>query len=243
MLFYLPNFVSLKSNHMKKILIAVCGFFLLSTLTGCLTFIEDLLVKENGSGHFRRTLDMSEMVDMMKSFKDMMPKDSGNNKSEDDMPNMNDPKKFFEEQEALKKVDGISNVTSSSDTVKQIFILEFDYKNDVALNKALNEMLGENKKATPERVYTITNKTVTRTDFNMLSEMTEPEEKNKEVAEMMSAFMSEMKIKFTITVPGNIKSVNNKTAVISDDKKKLTFATNLKDLSEKITTTEMKVTY
>ena len=141
---------------MKKVLIAACCFFLISTFTGCINIFEDLIINANGGGHFVRKVDLSEMMDMMKSLKDADGKDSNAAKKEETGPDESDglSKSMKDDEEALKGIKGISNVRRVEDTVKQIYTLEFDFVNDAALNEAINKT-GE-KKVKADPIYTIT---------------------------------------------------------------------------------------
>ncbi len=227
---------------MKKLLLCSCGFVLLTTFTGCISFFEDLIFNKNGTGHFSRKLDMSEMMEMMQGLKELA-KDSGNTESteEEGMPEPNEMAKgMTEDAEEIKKIAGISNVKTTEDTAKHIYTLEFDFANESALNQALNQ--SEKKKDKPENVFSFGKNSITRVDHMSLAELTK-DEKNKEMAEMMEAMLGDVKYYLTITVPGEVKSVNNKQAEISGDKKKVSFETNMKDLTSKKTTSAMKIDY
>src|SRR5262245_55059688 len=121
---------------MKKLILILSGVFLISTLTGCIEFFEELIVNNNSSGHYFRKLDMSEMMDAMKSFKGLEDSTKAKEKEEEDPAAMG--KAMIEDANRLKEIKGVSNVKITEDTVKAIFTLEFDFENDVALNKALN---------------------------------------------------------------------------------------------------------
>lgn len=60
---------------------------------------------------------------------------------------------------------------------------------------------------------------------------------------MMQAILSEMKYTIQVTVPGNVKKVSNKDAVTSEDKKKVTLKSSMKDIADKNVSTELKINY
>ena len=228
---------------MKKIFLIIGGFLFLSAFSGCINFFEELIVNEKGGGHFLRKLDMSEMAEMMKSFKEMA-KDSSIDMGKEETPKLDDlSNTILDAAEAIKKIEGISNVRTTQDTIKQIFTLEFDFKNDKALNNALNESLSE-KKEKAATIYTIDKSSVYRSEQNDLKDaMTANTAEEKEAMQMIEAMMSEVKYNLSITLPGNVKTVSNKDAAIGDTKKVVTFESNLKELMDKTKTIEMKVTY
>ena len=190
---------------------------------------------------------MSEMMEMMKSLKDIDKGSKSDEKESDEKESDDtDPDSFgqamIEDVEILKTVKGITNVTSTSDTIKGIYSLEFDFENDAALNDALNKTGDKKEKA--ENVYSIKNSSVTITDYNMMKEFEEKSSMDsKEALQFAQGMMEEIKYHLSIQLPGTIKSVSNKKAEISDDKRSVTIETNVKDLSEKKVTTGMKISY
>ncbi|HEX7844714.1 MAG TPA: hypothetical protein VF476_02875 [Chitinophagaceae bacterium] len=52
-----------------------------------------------------------------------------------------------------------------------------------------------------------------------------------------------MKYTIQVTVPGNVKKVSNKDAVTSEDKKKVTLKSSMKDIADKNVSTELKINY
>ncbi|HEX7844713.1 MAG TPA: hypothetical protein VF476_02870 [Chitinophagaceae bacterium] len=161
---------------MKKIAIVACGFFLLSTLTGCIDFFEELIVNEKGGGHFVRKLDMSEMMEMTKTLS-QTAKDSSSVKAEAEGPSDQEQaddmgRSMLEDAEAIKKVNGISNVKVTQDTINSIYAIEFDFNNDVALNNALNE--SGSKKPKADNIYSISKSWVTRMEHNSVDDIILP---------------------------------------------------------------------
>ncbi|MCC7465121.1 MAG: hypothetical protein IT261_02570, partial [Saprospiraceae bacterium] len=55
---------------MKNLFLAVLAISM-TALTGCLHIIEEATFRNNGSGSYKMTLDMSEMKGMMDMFKGM----------------------------------------------------------------------------------------------------------------------------------------------------------------------------
>ena len=98
-------------------------------LTSCITIEENYFIKKDGSGSYEFKIDMSEMMSMMAAMGG--PEAMGENAQvpTDDMD-------FEKEIEDLKKIEGISNIKSTTDTEKGIMSFSFDFKNFDALNQA-----------------------------------------------------------------------------------------------------------
>jgi hypothetical protein len=229
---------------MKKIIVAICGFVVLSSLTSCIDIIEQLIVNNKGGGHFSRTIDMSKMAEMMESLKSM-DKDSKDKeeKSEDSPGSIGQD--ILKSVEDLKKIKGISNVTTKQDTIKQIYTIELDFENDVALNNAFHKLLEQDEDKKVESIFTISPTSLTRSDYNILAGFGESgdDEKSKEAAQMIATLAEEIKYKLTVVLPSPIKSNSNPKAELSDDKKTITIEGSAKDFEDKKVTPGMKLKF
>lgn len=113
-------------RHFKQALICISAALL---LTSCITIEENYFIKKDGSGSYEFKIDMSEMMSMMMAMGG--PEAMG---ADAQMPT--DEMDFEKEIEDLKKIDGISNIKSSTDQEKGIMSFSFDFKNFNALNQA-----------------------------------------------------------------------------------------------------------
>ena len=224
---------------MKKIVICICSFFLLITFTGCIEIFENIIFDKKGGGYVQLKLDMSQMAAMMESMKGMGDgiKEDKSVSKEDDPSTTG--KQMTSDWERFKEIEGITNVNIMQDTVGMIYTVDYDFVNEVALNKALTTKGDNSDKG--KKKYAIGRSSITRNDSNDFENMTDS--KDEEEVEMMKTMMADMKFHLSISVPGNIKSVSNKKAVISDDKKTIKLETSYKDISEKTTSLGMKINY
>lgn len=223
---------------MKKFILGIFGFFLLTTFTGCVEIFENIIFDKNGGGHVHHKIDMSQVAAMMESLKGM---DNGKkeDKSEQEAESPDGAVKgMVEGWENLKEIDGITNVTIVQDTAIMTYIVDYDFANEAALNKALRKKEGDVK---AKETYTIEKSSITRNESHGFGDLIESE--NKEEAEMMKTMLGDMKYHLSITVPGKIKSVSNQKATISSDEKKITLEATFNDLVEKKTSLGMKISY
>ena len=137
---------------------------------------------------------------------------------------------------AIKNMEGLSNVTI--DTAGYVFMLNYDFDSEAALNKAI---AAESKDSPQANVYNLAEKSVSRTGLGSTGDLL-GEGEDDENMEMMKTFFSDMKYKLVINLPGRVKSVSNKKATIENNKT-VKLETNLKDLVEKTSSLEMKIDF
>jgi hypothetical protein len=224
---------------MKKIILGICGFFLLTSFTGCIEIFENIIFDKNGGGHVQQKIDMSQMAAMMESLKGMdKDKKEGESEKKEENPGAAG-EEMVKGWEQLKEIEGITNVRIMQDTAQMIYIVDYDFANETALNKAMTKK--EEGTAKQKDLYSIEKSSITRSENSSMGDLTENE--NEEEAEMMKTMLADMKYHISISVPGKIKSVSNKKAVISADEKTITLETTFKDMTEKTTSLAMKINY
>ena len=108
----------------------VCSF----ALTSCFNIIEEVAINRDGSGTYKNTIDMSQMMGMVAAF---MP---------DSVKQMTDEmeKGMTSSLDGLKKIKGISNVASTSEG-DFIYSVSYTFDNADALNKAMMASKEEDK--------------------------------------------------------------------------------------------------
>lgn len=213
---------------MKKIISTICGLLLICVFSSCIDLYETIVFFKDGSGHAQQKMDMSGMKEMIKSVS-----------SSELQTNEASGKSIVTSWERLKKINGISNVKIVQDTANEIYIVDFDFTNGTALNEALNI---ESKSTSVKALYKADKSTIERNEYDSFGGATQ-ESENEETAAMMESFLKEMKYHLSITVPGKIKSVSNKEAVISSNKETLTLVANFEDLVKKKNSLKMDVRY
>lgn len=229
-----------------------------TALTGCLHIIEEATFRNNGSGSYKMTFDMSElkgMMDMVKGMGDQSmtePADSsgvdgGDYKSApapsdaEANPMSGLTEQFSGVASSLKAIPGISNIVEINDTTTFNFGYSFDFANVEALNRAL-KIVGKDKfDVKNEETFKFNGKTFERLNAgDMSSEIKKAlaenggEEEGDEAggqADMMKMFFADMSYKQIYHFPDRkVKKSDNKLGEIGEDGHTLTI--NLKPFDE-----------
>ncbi len=108
----------------------VCSF----ALTSCFNIIEEVAINRNGSGTYKNTIDMSQMMGMVAAFMPDSVKEMTNEMEKGMTSSLGD----------LKKIKGISNVSSTSEG-DYIYSISYTFENANALNKAMATSKEEDK--------------------------------------------------------------------------------------------------
>lgn len=209
---------------MQKIIYFCFVLVLTISFSSCFNFTEEITLKKNGSGSFKRTIDMSEMMSMLATF---MP---------DSLKETMDLGKNLDVNEMKSKfigMNGISNVQSFSDKAG-IVEVSFDFKNIDALNKAIATGGGSDMAALGETSdkYTFKKHCISRKStlsgegsselggFNI--------EENKEMLEMFNP----PTYKLVYHLPANAKRVKarEKDAKVSKDGQTVSIELNMMDM-------------
>lgn len=229
-------------------------------LTGCLHIIEEATFKNNGSGTYQMTLDMSEMKGMMDMFKGMagdsaaigMNGDSTSIQgegdytppSEDNGNAMGDPMGGLGEQLSsiavtlLQGVDGITNVVEIKDTSNLNFGYSFDFVDVAALNRALKIINKDKYESNVNEVFRFKGKSFERLAAGDLGEEMKKammensgEEEEEGSMDMVKMFLADMSYKQIYHFPDRtVKKSDNKQGEVSDEGHTLTIT--LKPFSE-----------
>ncbi|MEZ4886902.1 MAG: hypothetical protein R3E32_19390 [Chitinophagales bacterium] len=109
-------------KHLFLLVTIVCSF----ALTSCFNIIEEVAINRNGSGTYKNTLDMSQMMGMVAAF---MPDSVKQMAGEME-------KGMTSSLDGLKNIKGISNISSTSEG-DFIYSLSYTFDNVDALNKAI----------------------------------------------------------------------------------------------------------
>jgi hypothetical protein len=236
-------------NNLKKpILVALV--FAATTLSSCLHILEEATFRNNGSGSYKMTLDMSEMKGMMDMMKGMGG-DQGASQ-ETDSTNMSDGGDFTPPAEttaeeanpmgglgeqlsgvasSLKGIPGLSNITEINDTSTFMFGYSFDFADVAALNRALKIIGKEKYDSKNEETFKFNGKSFERLSTgDMGAEITKAlaeggDEESEEggQADMMKMFLADMSYKQVYHFPDRkVKKSDNKFGAIGDDGHTLT---------------------
>jgi hypothetical protein len=109
--------------------------FLSLTLTSCFDVIQDIEVKENGSGKFALTINLSKSKSQISKILTQESIQGFN------IPSVNEiEQKLNNLNNQLNNLNGLSNIFISKDFENYIFILHFDFKHIDNINQAQIEL-------------------------------------------------------------------------------------------------------
>ena len=179
--------------------------------TSCFELIEEVNVNEKGGGKFKLTANFSQSAGTLKK---LMLVDTAFGIAIPSQGNIE--VKIQEAIQALKKIDGISNVSHTQDFSNFMFSLTYDFSNDSTLNKSfivIAKVFDKNARL-PYIPYKIGKNNFIRKHDSGLSE----NQKNK----LISKFSVGMETAKFITIyrfPKEIKSTSNTNCKVSKSKK------------------------
>ncbi|MBC7776754.1 MAG: hypothetical protein H7246_15070 [Phycisphaerae bacterium] len=229
---------------MKSLFLAVLTISM-TALTGCLHIIEEATFRNNGSGTYKMTLDMSEMKGMMDMFKGMggdstamnMGADSTSIQGEGDYtppadaasPTENPMGSLGEQMSSvastLQGVAGITSVVEIKDTSTFSFGYSFDFADVASLNRALKIINKDKYEAKVDEVFRFNGKSFERLKAGDLGEEMKKammengggEEGEEGSMDMFKMFLADMSYKQIYHFPDRaVKKSNNKLGEISE---------------------------
>ena len=207
---------------MKKIYFAPY-LFLLFSLSSCFQLIEEITLKDDGSGDMQITLNLSQSKSKLASI---MLLDSVNGHK---IPKDKDIQQFMNETvDFLKKSDGISNIRKSVDMKNYIASVTFSFKDVSKINGITKKLLEKQKTGGPENNYSfdkISNsfKRTYKHSAAMKDGYTKLDAKDKDIFKS-AAYINIFRFST------NIASATNKTARISPSGKAIMLNTPAMDL-------------
>lgn len=209
-------------------------------LSSCLHILEELTVKDNGSGTYKMALDMSEVKNMMEMFKGMGGDSlSGDSTSltvggteDNGMSQMGE--QLSGVASTLNGMAGISNVVEIKDTASFNFGYSFDFASVEALNKALKVINKEKYDSKVDEVFKFSGKGFERLSVGDLGvEIKKAIADNEEAGaeegaeggnmDMVKTFFADMTYKQIYHFPDrSVKKSSNELSEISDEGHTLT---------------------
>lgn len=205
---------------------------IMTTMSACFEITEEVTVNKDGSGKYTSIIDatkLSEQMQMLAAFDstgEMVPKLKYSLDST-----------FAETFKKYETVKGISKVVMDS-SKPYVYKVTMDFTNVNALNEAVNL---DKKDESMKNLYSWKKGQLIRKDFALnLDDMKMEDESQKEMAKSM---LDGMKYTIIMNMPGKIKSISNKEAKISDDKKTVTLACSLLDVMDKKVNLGNEVSY
>jgi hypothetical protein len=124
-----------------KLFYTLVLFFSFFGLTSCIEIIDDISLKNDGSGTLKYTINLSSSKVKINSI---LALDSLDGKKVPSIPEMEERIASFKKKLSAKT--GISNVTIESNFTDYIFKLQCDFTNVLALQNALKDVIEEESK-------------------------------------------------------------------------------------------------
>ncbi len=216
-----------KAKNLFLITLAAGALF----LSGCLHILEEVTLKNDGSGKYAMTIDMSEMKSMMDMFKgmgeDSTAEESAEAPPDNGMSEMGT--QLSAVAQSLQGISGIADVLEINDTAAFKFGYSFSFANIAALNKAMRIINKEKYDSKVEEVFQFSGKSFERFASGDLGAeikkaMSENESDDDEGSmEMVKTFFSDMSYRQVYHFPDRrVKKSSNTLSEISDDGHTLT---------------------
>ncbi|MEM6297765.1 MAG: hypothetical protein AAF740_03650 [Bacteroidota bacterium] len=195
---------------------------LMFSLSSCFDIKEEITINKNGSGTYAFELDMSEMITMLESMKNMTDSTATEEEEDDDLlKKMSDGTN--EKLQALESINGISNVKDSSEPEKGIARYQFNFKDIESLNAAYQAMSKDSSDARTGIIFEGKKGKLVRNnvDGDMVYTMLSGFAKNQggEGADMEAAagMFSTGSYELRVTVPKSVKKFDNEEGEAFDD--------------------------
>lgn len=202
---------------MKKI-VSFAAVTLLLTLTSCITIIEDIFLKKDGSGKYTVTLDLSSMIsmkDLLLSETKLAKKDSiklTHEKYDSTIyfTDMSDStRRRFKYPELVEKAFLNVKFDEAESVMKVTLVSDFTDIEDI--NKLMADINGQKKDSTLQK-YNIgvfgylAKYKVTRKSIERVTTFTVPNEKDSLKTLMYASFLASARVKTIYHLPGKVKS-------------------------------------
>lgn len=210
------------------------------SLSSCLHIIEEATFRNNGSGSYKMTLDMSELKSMMDMFKGMggdTPADSTAIQGDGDYTptsedvSTQDPMGGLGDQmssvaSTIKGIQGITNIVEIKDTSNLQFGYSFDFADLAALNRALKIINKDKYESKVDEVFRFNGKNFERLasgDIGNEMKKAMMESEDDENMGMVKMFLTDMSYQQIYHFPDRIvKKSDNKLGEISNNGHTLT---------------------
>lgn len=256
---------------MKKLLLPLLAFCI--CLLSCYEVNEEILIRDNGSGHYSSKIDMSALLEMMQSFgsEEELGK-QGLDKPIDttlQFKSMLDSAKKLTPDERSLMETGLMHMIMNLKEKQFRIDMDFDFKNNrelaLLLSGAGNGGFGDamksvlQKQPTPEsqldapkdlEVDQLSNIYDVQVENGLISKKVNKEKlkaitEKPEMAQMSQMASSGMEILYTTTIvlPRPVKKIDNPALKLSADKKRITIRNNLMDVFSKPEGFEFRVEY
>lgn len=191
-----------------KLLVQILAITCLLTTTSCVSFIERVFFRANGSGTYSFSVDMNSMIEMASMMGEEMDTDSLMSEL-----NMDESGTMAK----LEAIEGLSNVRPHFDKETNILSMNFDFDNIKALNEGISTYLHDSTQTevVQYQFFTLKGKTIERNNQNLLMDtfqksMTQGASEDDEMSmEFVKMMFSDMYYAVEIGAEEGIKSFKN----------------------------------
>lgn len=195
-------------------------------LTSCLDIVEEITLKSDGSGKYKMSMDMSEMMQMMMTYMPDSVKDTMDEKDMmDSLANMSSSQEMDSVVEVLEGIEGISNAENKMEGF--VMIISYDFANIESLNLASSQGSFTAKQGIKPASYTWKKGRFGRT-YNM-AELGEDEETEEAMA-MAKMMMQDATFTTVYNLPGKVKKFSNEDAQLENGKRTLRLETSFGEI-------------
>lgn len=147
----------MKSRSLVQILAVIC---LLST-TSCVSFLEKVFFRADGSGTYSFSVDLTSMLNMAEMAGEEMNADQLMKELKMDENGT---------MTKLEAIDGVSNVRPAFDKETKMISMVFDFENIDALNRGISTYLHDSTKTevVQHEIFTMKGSSIERKNINLI---------------------------------------------------------------------------
>jgi hypothetical protein len=226
----LARFSKVSSRLRSLLLICLLGI----GVSSCLDIEEEISLNTDGSGRYRMSMDMSQMMELLQGF---MSEEEGGMDMFDSVDST-----LQVQVTTLRGIAGISNVSHRSENY--VFSIGYDFANVAALNAASNQQggmagmeslglpgSGESGEASGP-AYDWSKTTFSRAQVSVedVFAAAEEDEETAGMMDMAKMMMSDASYRIIYNFPGKVKKISNDAASLSGDKKTVTLDLKMLDI-------------
>lgn len=210
-------------------------FSILILFSGCFEIIEQVFLKNDGSGNFQLVLNMSKSKTRLNSIIKMKTINGRDVPSKDEIK-----RKIADIEKTVAKTSGISNVKTTVDFDNYIMGISFNFNRPTQVNDAVkNVYLKENDKGkAAQKVYEYNAAANLFTRLNLFSVKDEYKKLSNADKEVFATANYTSIFKFE----GTVSSASNKETKISPSKKAAMLKLNALDIITERKSIENKIT-
>lgn len=196
--------------------------------TSCFEIKEEVNMFKDGSGEVIMTVDLSESKDNLKSYM-QMEEFQGQR-----IPKPSEIDEYIERiSNVLKRVEGLSNVQSTSDYEDFVFAFSGDFTDVDVLNKAVNTLSDEMSKSVSEaHRLKKDNFRQTKNQFQRLFDYPIDYSLYEKLGSMQQFVMESAHITSIYRFPQAVKSVSNGNAKLSSNRKAVMFRSTVAEIAK-----------